>query len=74
MDIAVQETMSEKNRAVGHRIYSCYSRSDFMDKSGGGSALLIRNDIAHVPIVLNTSLETVMDQIDFCLYKDIPVH
>ena len=62
--IALQEIMIGINKAPFPRDYSFYT-TEFNAERGshGGSALLIRNDISHVPIDLHSSLQAVAVQI-----------
>ena len=51
-------------KAFGLKDYTVYhSKSELEAGSQGGSALLIRNDIAQIPLVLNTPLQAVVVQI-----------
>ena len=55
--LAPQETMLGE-RAFGLKDYTGYhSKSEPETGSQGGSALLIRKDIAYIPLVLNTPLQ-----------------
>ena len=56
--------MVGQNRNLCPRGYSVYhSENDLNNQNRGGSALLIRNDIAHSHLTLNTPLEAVAIQI-----------
>ena len=57
--------MIGENRISGPREYTTYhSQFNPLQGSHGGSALLVRNDIAHTPLPLNVPLEAVAVQIN----------
>ena len=63
--IALQETMIGINKAPCPREYNLFHTEYNAERgSHGGSALLIRNDISHIPISLQTSLQAVAVQVN----------
>ena len=63
--ISLQETMIGINKAPCPRDYSLYC-SEYNEERGnhGGCALLIRNDVSHIPLDLETPIQAVAVQIN----------
>ena len=64
--MCLQETHIADVSKVSFKGYTPYHKIDSShDRASGGSSILIRNDIIHSPVTLNTNLQTVAVKIIF---------